>query len=132
MTAQLQVPADTTLPMRLYMARKRPNHSVLSQRQAALAIGVSYTTWQNWELGRSEPRASQIRAIARVLDVDETWLLTGRRPIQPGPHGGGTQPTVAKARPARAAMRPVASTASVTRLVIPAPRSPRVPQVRAA
>lgn len=98
--------------MRLYMARKRPDNAVVSQRRAALAAGVSHGTWQNWEQGKSEPRVSQLHRIAAFLGVDEGWLLTGQRrrpPVAPDPSPSReAPPTVTNVRSRRLISVPTA------------------------
>jgi transcriptional regulator with XRE-family HTH domain len=89
-----RIPPDT-LPVRLYLARN-DGRRVTSMREAAQRIGVSHTTWQEWERGRSEPRYSQLRQIADALNVDYEWLVHGGRL---GGGGGGTQPPQPKVTP---------------------------------
>ena len=40
-----------------------------TQLQLAVALGVTPATVYNWERGQFEPKASQLRAIARHFDV---------------------------------------------------------------
>jgi transcriptional regulator with XRE-family HTH domain len=40
-----------------------------TQLQVAVAIGVTPTTVFNWERGQHEPKASQLRALARHFEV---------------------------------------------------------------
>ena len=60
-----------TLPV----ARKIAN---LTQKQLALAVGVSESTVINWEKGRSEPTVSQAIAIGEVTGIayDNIIFLT--------------------------------------------------------
>lgn len=69
------IPHDT-LALRLYLARFKPTGAV-TMREAAERVGISHTTWQNWERGRSEPRFSQLQQIALALGVDPRWLIEG-------------------------------------------------------
>ena len=50
----------------------------LTQAQLANAVGVAPSSVYNWERGKFEPRASQLRELARVLGVrmDEIDFLT--------------------------------------------------------
>lgn len=41
----------------------------LTQLQLAHALGVTPSAVYNWERGRNEPKASQLRAMARLFDV---------------------------------------------------------------
>lgn len=43
----------------------------------ALDLGVSLATVYNWESGRSEPRASQLRQLASILDarMEDIWFV---------------------------------------------------------
>ena len=41
----------------------------MSPVQLAATLGVSLATVYNWESGKFEPRASQLRALARVFEV---------------------------------------------------------------
>lgn len=41
----------------------------LTQLDVAFALRVTPATVANWEAGRSEPKASQLRALARLLNV---------------------------------------------------------------
>lgn len=47
----------------------------LTQTEAARAVGVSLETIQNWEAARSEPKASQVRDLARAYDTTPGKLL---------------------------------------------------------
>ncbi|HMM42007.1 MAG TPA: helix-turn-helix transcriptional regulator, partial [Thermomicrobiales bacterium] len=41
----------------------------LTQFELAVKVGVTPATVYNWERGRYEPKATQLRALARVFDV---------------------------------------------------------------
>lgn len=41
----------------------------MSPVQLAAELGVSLATVYNWEAGKFEPRASQLRALAKLFDV---------------------------------------------------------------
>lgn len=41
----------------------------LTQKQVADGIGVTIATVANWERGTYEPRASQLRKLAKLFDV---------------------------------------------------------------
>ena len=43
----------------------------------AVALGVSASTVRNWEAGRTEPSASQLGRIARLLSKDPSYFLRG-------------------------------------------------------
>ena len=49
----------------------------ISQHRLAVFLGVTGATVSAWELGRAEPRASHIEAIARRCGCSAAWLLTG-------------------------------------------------------
>lgn len=51
----------------LPVARKIAN---ITQKQLANELGVSESTVQNWEKGKSEPTVSQARKIGEVCGVD--------------------------------------------------------------
>lgn len=57
-------------------------------------ISVSVNTVHKWVNGASLPRPDNIRALARVLKVDEVWLALGRKP--------GKDPAETKANASRA------------------------------
>ncbi|WP_084174666.1 XRE family transcriptional regulator [Afifella pfennigii] len=58
---------------RLAAERKR---LALSQREMAAAVGVSKTSWENYEAGKSSPGARVLASLAE-LGADLHWLLTG-------------------------------------------------------
>lgn len=56
----------------------------LGQVETARRLKVDQTTVSGWERGRSVPRADVLRKLARILDADLLWLLTGegQRPVR--------------------------------------------------
>jgi transcriptional regulator with XRE-family HTH domain len=68
---------ETTLGSRLLEAREAQG---VSREALAESIGVSYDTIGAIERGVTRnPRFATIVALARMLDVTPSWLLTGRR-----------------------------------------------------
>lgn len=63
----------STLPDRLKFARERLN---LSQQQVADAVGMKQPSYYQLEAGKSK-RSRFINDIARVLQTDVDWLITG-------------------------------------------------------
>ncbi|MZR13405.1 helix-turn-helix domain-containing protein [Maritimibacter sp. DP07] len=57
-------------------------------------VKVSVNTVHKWVNGVSRPREDNMRALARVLMVDELWLAMGRRPVD---HGEAAPPTPERA-----------------------------------
>lgn len=47
--------------------REAREHRGLTQREVASDIGVTVQTYQSWESGRTEPRASQVAALALLF-----------------------------------------------------------------
>ncbi len=45
-------------------------------------VNVSVNTVHKWVHGTSRPREDNIRALAKVLKVDEVWLSMGRKPVE--------------------------------------------------
>lgn len=93
-------PADQALPLdtfevRLYIARWHAGR--LSAKQAAARVGVSDTTWRNWEKGEHVDAARKpwmMREIAEQLGVPLQWLREGgplqtETPRPDGPEGEG-------------------------------------------
>ncbi len=52
-----------------------------SRFELALKLGISKSTLSGWEQGKFEPRASQLRIMARMFGVsmDDIWLPEHRR-----------------------------------------------------
>jgi len=48
----------------------------LIKAQLASRLCVSTKTIRNWEANRSEPRANKVNALAEILCVSVTWLIT--------------------------------------------------------
>lgn len=69
--------ADTlpTLGARIRDARRR---ALLTQEQLASTLEVEAGAIQRWEAGRSEPRVSQLTALARACGVDVVALVGPR------------------------------------------------------
>lgn len=63
-----------TLHERLRLARESAG---ISQHRLAVFLGVTGATVSAWELGRAEPRASHVEAIALRCGCSAAWLLTG-------------------------------------------------------
>jgi transcriptional regulator with XRE-family HTH domain len=70
-----------------------------TQLELANAIGVTPATVYNWERGKYEPKASQLRALARAFAVsmDDIDFEGERRGETSGPDGAG--PLVGSASP---------------------------------
>lgn len=49
----------------------------MTQRQAAIRIGVRYNGYCAWELGHANMPAERLRTVALVLGVRAAWLLEG-------------------------------------------------------
>lgn len=58
--------------MRLEFLRLRDG---VSREEVARMLKVSAMTIRNWERGETEPRASQIKALANMFDVSTDYLL---------------------------------------------------------
>lgn len=67
----------TTLAARITKARDAVG---LTPTQLANRLGVKKTTVDNWEKGKSEPRANKLLMLAGLLNVPVTWLVTGDAP----------------------------------------------------
>ena len=50
---------------------------LLTQKELAEKIGVSWQTVSEWESGRQQPRMVHLRALCAVLDVTADELLGG-------------------------------------------------------
>lgn len=60
---------------RLRAAREAAGHR--SARQAAVALGITYSTYLGHENGQNRYTAKQAEAYGRAFEVDPTWLLFG-------------------------------------------------------
>jgi hypothetical protein len=85
--ASAGVPSDS-FPLRLSIARFAAGH--LTAEKAGALVGVTGTTWLNWERGKhlgSATKPAMLSYIARQLDCDEHWLREG------GPLNASTDPS---------------------------------------
>ena len=57
----------------------------LSQDILAKTCGVGQSTVANWERGGHIPRPAKINKIAKALNIEEVWLITGEHPTNEGP-----------------------------------------------
>ena len=73
---------DTTLGGRLFQARDTAGMTVL---QVIHRLGVRKATYLAWEADRSEPRANKLVALAGILNVSPTYLLSGLGRASPQP-----------------------------------------------
>jgi transcriptional regulator with XRE-family HTH domain len=76
---------DTTLGGRVFQAREAAG---LTVSQVINRLGVRKATYLAWEADRSEPRANKLVALAGILNVSPTYLLSGlgRAAAQPLKH----------------------------------------------
>lgn len=58
--------------------RRAVEHGHVSKQDLAAECGVSVDTIYNWISGRSRPRRSALKELARMSGVSLTWLETGR------------------------------------------------------
>jgi transcriptional regulator with XRE-family HTH domain len=65
---------DTTLGGRVFQAREAANMTVA---QVINRLGVRRATYMAWEADRSEPRANKLVALAGILNISPTYLLSG-------------------------------------------------------
>ena len=65
---------DTTLGGRVFQAREAAGMTVA---QVINRLGVRKATYMAWEADRSEPRANKLVALAGILNVSPTFLLSG-------------------------------------------------------
>ena len=65
---------DTTLGGRVFQAREAAG---LTGSQVINRLGVRKATYLAWEADRSEPRANKLVALAGILNVSPTYLLSG-------------------------------------------------------
>ena len=49
----------------------------MTGEEAAVQLGVTLETWENWEADREEPRANRLAMLAGFLNVSASWLLYG-------------------------------------------------------
>jgi len=71
-----------TLQNRIKVQRKTLS---LSQHDLAKACGVSQSTVANWERGGHIPRQATLARIAKALNIEESWLITGEHSTNTGP-----------------------------------------------
>lgn len=76
-----------SIAARIAQARKAKG---ISQDELAKAVGVTRTSVSYWEDGSVVPRGKRLPQIANALDVDATWLETGKK------SGGGFIPMPVK------------------------------------
>ena len=73
---------DTTLGGRVFQARDAAGMTV---SQVINRLGVRKSTYLAWEADRSEPRANKLVALAGILNVSPTYLLSGLGRAAPQP-----------------------------------------------
>jgi transcriptional regulator with XRE-family HTH domain len=73
---------DTTLGGRVFQAREAAGMTVA---QVINRLGVRKATYMAWEADRSEPRANKLVALAGILNVSPTYLLSGLGRAKPQP-----------------------------------------------
>lgn len=68
-------------------SRIKTRRKELGKSQDVLArdCGVGQSTVANWERGGHIPRQATLHKIAKALDTDEAWLLSGERANMRGP-----------------------------------------------
>lgn len=66
---------DDTIGGRISLARDAIG---LTVEQISAIAGVMTETWTNWENDRAEPRANRLDMLARILQINITWLLDGQ------------------------------------------------------
>jgi len=71
-----------TLQNRIKVRRKALS---MSQHDLAQACGVGQSTVANWERGGHIPRQATLARIAKVLEIEEGWLITGEHSANHGP-----------------------------------------------
>lgn len=62
-----------------------------TQSQAASAAGVSFRSYQNWEIGGREPRLDALKKLSEAFGVSVDSLLQG--------HGEPEKPAAVKKKP---------------------------------
>jgi len=65
---------NTQISERIASARATKGYSTA---QLAQRMGVKKSTVENWEKGRSIPRANRLNTVAGILNVPLAWLLGG-------------------------------------------------------
>ena len=86
---------DATLGGRISLARETSGLTVV---QVVKRLGVRVATYSAWEADRSEPRANKLVALAGILNVSPTYLLSGLG-TQPDTNGNDeTQITTIRAQ----------------------------------
>jgi len=68
---------------------------VIEKLQKETSTKVSNNTMSRWFNGQSMPRKDHIRALSKILSVDEIWLTLGKKPVAPIEETG---PGAAKAK----------------------------------
>jgi len=53
------------------------------REKIGVSVSVSVNTLHKWVHGVSRPREDTIRALARLLRVDDIWLAPGQTPTRP-------------------------------------------------
>lgn len=71
-----------SISIRLKQARKSKGYT---QDSLANAIGVSRGVISNIEYDKAEPQSLVIHAICDVLQINESWLLTGKGQMENNP-----------------------------------------------
>lgn len=66
-----------TVSFRISLAAARVNAG-LNQRQMASTLGVNQSTVTNWERGKSEPDATQLRKISEVSGIPMDFIFVKR------------------------------------------------------
>ena len=66
---------NETIGARIARAREEIG---MTKSDLARAVDVSPTAVWNWESKDGVPRAAMVQSLARVLNVSETYLLTGK------------------------------------------------------
>jgi transcriptional regulator with XRE-family HTH domain len=73
---------NTTLGGRMFHAREVSGMTVA---QVINRLGVRKATYMAWEADRSEPRANKLVALAGILNLSPTYLLSGLGSASPQP-----------------------------------------------
>lgn len=92
-TALRWIPRDDTFGARLALVRQRFGWNL---KEASLACGLPQNAWLEWESKGRVPRniAEIALKISEHTDVDDYWLMTGKKPddVPTGPRPGGADP----------------------------------------